>query len=257
MHIPSSDGTPIALSVTGQGPAILLVHGSGGSGAQFGALVGLLAERFTLAAMDRRGHGASGDAAEYAIGREAEDIAACLAAIGPAAVLGHSYGALCALEAARRGVPMQRLMLYEPPINTRRRYFPREMPERMRAALDGGDAEAVLVDFALNVRGASPGQVAQMRRMPGWVERCAMAPVLLRELEGVAGFALLRRDFRRMLVPTAVLTGSDSPPQYGATAAALARALPEATVFQLPGQRHSAIEGAPWMVAEVVDRFLR
>ena len=54
-----------------------------------------LAERFTVYAMDRRGRAPSGDAKEYSISNEADDIAAVVDAIGgPVVVLAHSYGAL-------------------------------------------------------------------------------------------------------------------------------------------------------------------
>src|SRR6185295_12093041 len=65
--------------------------------------------------MDRRGRGMSGDAGNYSIARELEDIEAVLAAAGSGACLvGHSYGALCSLLTASR-TPVSRLALYEPP----------------------------------------------------------------------------------------------------------------------------------------------
>lgn len=52
--------------------------------------------------MDRRGRGGSGDASTYAIDREFEDVVAVVEAAGePASLLGHSFGAVCSLEALR------------------------------------------------------------------------------------------------------------------------------------------------------------
>jgi pimeloyl-ACP methyl ester carboxylesterase len=49
-------------------------------------------------AVDRRGRGASGDSEAYAIEREYEDVAAVVDSIGESAnLLGHSFGAACAL----------------------------------------------------------------------------------------------------------------------------------------------------------------
>jgi pimeloyl-ACP methyl ester carboxylesterase len=57
-------------------------------------------ERFTVYAMDRRGRGASGDAPEYALEREFEDVAAAVDALpGPVYLYGHSFGGVCAVEA--------------------------------------------------------------------------------------------------------------------------------------------------------------
>ena len=73
-----------------------------------------LERQFTVYAMDRRGRGGSGDSADYELRREAEDVAAVIDSIGGCVnVLGHSHGALCALEAALLTAQLRRLILYE------------------------------------------------------------------------------------------------------------------------------------------------
>ena len=73
----------------------------------------------TTFSMDRRGFGASGDAAGYAIEREFEDVAAVVEAVaartgGPVALWGHSYGAGCAMGGAALTACVHPLVLYEP-----------------------------------------------------------------------------------------------------------------------------------------------
>ncbi len=52
--------------------------------------------------------------AAYALEREVEDVLAVVDAVGTGVnVLGHSHGALCAPEAARRTDRLTRLVLYE------------------------------------------------------------------------------------------------------------------------------------------------
>lgn len=255
MMIPSSDGTDLACVSGGAGPAVLMVHGSGASAAQFATLRPLLEADFTVVAFDRRGHGASGDGAGYALAREAEDIAAVMAATGARDVFAHSYGAVCALAAARAGAPIRRLVLYEPPVvTTPGAYFPPALIAQMRAAVEAGDGDAAITAFATTVRGVGPEQLAQMRRMPGWAERAAHAPVLLRELEAVAGFDATALG--KISAPTLLLRGELSAPDYVATADALLAALPDARLHVLPGQRHGAIEAAPAAVVEAVKPFL-
>ena len=61
-RVNSSDGTPIAFWRSGSGPPLVLVHGTTGAHWSFAFLSPVLAERFTLYALDRRGRGESGDA---------------------------------------------------------------------------------------------------------------------------------------------------------------------------------------------------
>src|SRR5687767_12504745 len=117
MRVASQDGTSIAVQVTGRGAPLLLVHGTTADHSRWTPLLPALEARFTVHAMDRRGRGESGDAADYSLVREFEDVAAVVDAIGgPVNLLGHSYGALCSLEAALRTSNLRKLILYEPPI---------------------------------------------------------------------------------------------------------------------------------------------
>ena len=69
-HAVSRDGTDIGYWISGEGPPLLLVHGAFGDHARWDALRPYLEPHFTVHAMDRRGRGASGDAADYAVERE-------------------------------------------------------------------------------------------------------------------------------------------------------------------------------------------
>src|SRR6188472_1793189 len=98
--VKSKDGTRIAVECAGIGPTLLFVHGGVGDRTRWTPLFPLLASRFTACAMDRRGHGASGDSPEYSLSKEAEDVTAVVKSRpGPVVVFGHSYGAVAALEA--------------------------------------------------------------------------------------------------------------------------------------------------------------
>lgn len=101
----SADGTPIAVWVQGDGPAMVMVHGSIADHTTFDPFVEALRDGLTTFCMDRRGFGASGEASPYAIERDFEDVAAVVDAVaartgGPVALWGHSYGANCAMGGA-------------------------------------------------------------------------------------------------------------------------------------------------------------
>ena len=112
----SRDGTRIAFDRYGSGPVIILISGAFADRLALEPLARSLAPYFSVVAYDRRGRGASGDTAPYAVSREIEGLgradrhhqqAAC--------VFGHSSGAALGLRAVAEGLPISRLALYEPP----------------------------------------------------------------------------------------------------------------------------------------------
>src|SRR5436190_5786548 len=113
----SKDGTAIGCFVSGSGTPMVLVHGTSADHGRWAPIMPALERHFTVYACDRRGRGASGLGEPYAIEREFEDVAAVVDGIGgPVDLLGHSYGAICALEASRLTPHLRRLVLYEPPV---------------------------------------------------------------------------------------------------------------------------------------------
>ena len=103
----SPDGVPIGLMTSGSGPPLLVVHGGMGQIEGWQPMWDALTERWTVTAMDRRGRGSSGDAADYTIEREYDDITAVADALAdrhrtPVDVFAHSYGATCTVGAAAR-----------------------------------------------------------------------------------------------------------------------------------------------------------
>ena len=108
----STDGTTIAYQRSGDGPPLVLVHGTAADHRRWAPVLPALEQQFTVCAVDRRGRGGSGDTAAYAVEQEFDDIAAVVDSLGePVHLLGHSYGALCALEAALRTRAVRTLML--------------------------------------------------------------------------------------------------------------------------------------------------
>src|SRR5205814_1374885 len=99
----------------GSGPSLVLVHGTAADHARWNIVLPRLSARYTCYVMDRRGRAESGDAREYALEREAEDVLAVVASVpGPVRLMGHSFGGLCAMEAASRTRKLSHLVLYEP-----------------------------------------------------------------------------------------------------------------------------------------------
>src|SRR5690348_16382069 len=164
--VASADGTPIAIECAGAGPSLLIVHGGTGDRTRWTPLFPLFESRFRVCAMDRRAHGASGDTLPYSLQKEVEDVVAVVAAQpGPVFVLGHSFGAVCAFEAAFQTTKIAKLALYEPPV---RAGDHSEALSRMEEMIRTGDREKALITFMTDIVQMSPDEVAAMKARPSW-----------------------------------------------------------------------------------------
>ena len=183
--VTSSDGTRIAYDRTGTGPAVILVGGafSYRSFPKTLQLAKLLASRFTVINYDRRGRGDSGDAERYAVDRELDDLAALIhAAGGSASLWGWSSGAVLALRAAARGLPIDRLALYEPPFIVADTHAtpPGDFAERLEGHVSAGDRSAAVKLYMTEGMGAPRFFVNAMRLLPVWSRLKARADPPLR-----------------------------------------------------------------------------
>jgi pimeloyl-ACP methyl ester carboxylesterase len=252
--IVSKDGTVIAFTTSGRGPPLVLVHGASADRTRWAALLPELEERRTVHAMDRRGRGDSGDAVPYAIEREFEDVAAVVDSIGKGVdLLGHSYGAICALEAALRTPSVRRLVLYEPPLPVGG-ILSEEMAERLGAMLAAGDREGVVTAFLADVVRLPPAELAALKALPSWRGRVAAAHTILREMR--SSYVFHPERFESFRTPTLLLLGGESPPFFAKATEAIRAALPASRVVALPGQRHTAMNTAPELFLREVLGFL-
>src|SRR5690349_19232890 len=179
----SKDGTPIAYQRSGSGAPLVLVHGTGGSSARWKPILPALEKHFTVYAVDRRGRGESGDGPSYAIEREFEDIAAVVDSIGDEVnLLGHSFGAVCSLEAALRTSHLRKLILYEPPLALPGiPVYPEDIINRLQAKLDAGDRQGVLMTFFREVVRMPAHELELFQASPAFSSRIAAAHTLPRE----------------------------------------------------------------------------
>ena len=214
-----------------------------------------LQEHFTVSAIDRRGRGQSGDAEEYAIEREYDDVAAVVGSAGQAVnVLGHSYGGICALEAALLTDGVRRLVLYEPPMGFLA--SPPHVVDRLQALLEEGERDELVAFFMREVAGLPSDQVELLRSLPAWEARLAMAHTIPREESASRKYTFDPDRFRGLDVPTLFLQGGDSPAPFNAAGEALRDALPDCRVVVMPGQRHAAMDTATEMFPAEVLSFL-
>lgn len=236
---------------------MLLVHGTTADHSRWQMITPELAEHFTVYAMDRRGRGDSTDGPEYHLLREAEDVAAVVSAIGEQVlVLGHSYGAVCSLEAALLTDRIHRLVLYEPPIPTGVAMYPPGLPDRMQTLIDGDQWEAALVMFFTEVVRMPDHELERFRRLPTWERRVELAPTIPREVAIDRAYRFEPARFADLRTPTLLLLGGDSPELFRRGTEVVNRAVSGSRVVVLPGQQHIAMDTNPELFLSEVIGFL-
>lgn len=253
----SRDGTPIGYLRSGSGPPLLLVHGTTADHSRWADISPRFEDRFTVHVMDRRGRGGSGDGVQYDIMREAEDVAAVVEAIGAqVSIVGHSYGAVCSLEAALRTDLIDRMVLYEPPIPTGIPMYPAGIPDRMDALIEDEEPEKALELFFREVVAMPDHELSEYRRLPMWQRRVELVATIPRELAIDRAYRFDPDRFAAMGVPTLLLLGGDSPPLFRQAIDTLEKALPSAEVVVMAGQQHIAMDTDPDLFVREVSAFL-
>ncbi len=250
--VTSADGTRIGFRRLGDGAPIVLVHGALSDHVDtWGRVIPLLAQRFTVYAMDRRGRGMSGDPAPHTIEDEAADIAAVIdTAGGRAHVVAHSWGAHCSLRAATLDDNIDRLVAYEPPPPPEHRGP--EGEAKVRDAIERGDWERFLQLFLLVPRDALP----KVKRSPRWERMLELAPATAEDLLAFWRDGFDPGRYAAVEAPTLLMAGGDSSSMYRGLVDELAGHLPDVRVETLPGQDHFGMVGDPDGFTAAVARFL-
>jgi pimeloyl-ACP methyl ester carboxylesterase len=254
--VASKDGTPIAVEITGSGPAIVLVSGGSVDRGSNAGLAAVLASDFTVYNYDRRGRGDSGDTAPYAVELEIEDIAAVIdAAGGHGHLYGSSSGAGLALEAAAAGASVDRLVLWEPPYNLDPAGRP---PADSVAQLDrmiGEGRRGDAAEFFMTRMVRLPAEfAAYARTQPWWAAQEALAHTLAYDARVMGDYSVPTATAAKVACPTIILTGGGSFPFFRPTAEALAAAMPDARTAVLDGQEHNV---DPTVLGPAIAEFLR
>lgn len=247
--VPSDDGTSISFERHGQGPPLVLLHGSSGTRRSWDRLRPYLAESFTLYVPDRRGRGSSGDAAAYNLQKEVADLQAIIEHIdGTPTVFGHSFGGLVALATAPT-TSLDGLILYEPALLVGE-HAGGDLAARMDHCLEEGrrrDAMQLFLEEA--------GGVPDVDRLHIWPDgiNFDLAETVVRENYAVEAYDLPAQP--DIAVQSLLLTGAHGPEHLRDGIFALAERLPESRLVELAEVGHIGPQTAPEQVATAVRSF--
>jgi pimeloyl-ACP methyl ester carboxylesterase len=236
---------------------VVFVHGSLSKGSDWLGVAASLKQPLTCFLMDRRGHGHSENGATaYSIEREYEDVVAVLtAAEAGASLVGHSFGAICALGAALHGA-VRRLILYEPPLPIGGLIAGENLAPYCRALADGRLEDALEIGLKKFVR--VPGDaVHAMRASSGWSRLASLVPTWPRELKAMDELASDAEEYAAISCPTLLLLGTESPEHpFRHAISALSQTLPNVRTAHLKGQSHMAMRSAQGLLAELISGFV-
>ena len=245
--VASRDDTEIAYWTSGDGPPIVLVHGTPADHTRWRPLLPYLERQVTVHAIDRRGRGASGDAPNYCLQREYEDVAAVVDAVAAASgervdLYGHSHGGIVAFGAATLTANIRKLVLYEGwPVPDPSIYaLPADVVRRMDKLLADGDRDGVVEALFRSVEEMSDEDMGALRSAPSWPGRVAAAHTVTREISGETQARLEAAQAAKISVPVLLITGEESSDPAKREVGAVAAALPDAQLLVLAEQQHIA-----------------
>ena len=237
--VTTPDGAQIAYERHGEGPPVILVSGAFGYRAltpHLPELGAALAERgVSLVAYDRPGRGESRAEPPHTLDGDLAALAALIEEIGGSAtLLGASSGAVIALAAAARGLPLDALVLWEPPLGMELGADAAQKDAELREVAARGDDDATARAFlSLHL---PPEWLEQATAGPQWPLQASTAQSLLVDTEVVTWAQSAPHDelFGGVSVPTLVLVGEETLPLMEPAAQSIVRTIPHATLRRLP-----------------------
>lgn len=257
------------VQMLGDGPPMLLLHGTGASTHSWRDIAPRLAERWRVVMPDLPGHGFTGRGSTRAttLPGMAEALGALLAALDvrPVGAVGHSAGAAIAVRMALDGhlpdaralvslngafVPFEGVMRVLSPVARLLAATPLAARVTARRAEDGRAVDRLLASTGSRLDPAGRALYARLVRSPGHVAGA---------LAMMAGWDLERlwRDLPRLAVPLRLAVGDRDgtvPPESSERAAAR---VPGAGIERLAGLGHLMHEEAPERLAMLVETLLQ
>ncbi len=254
----SADGTRIGYTKIGSGPVpVVFVHGALNTGEQWMQVAQELSEQYTCYVIDRWGRGNSEHRTDYSLEFEIADILAVLEEAGPESyVLGHSSGAIYAIEAAKRA-SVAGLILYEPPLHAFiEGPFVDETFDRIYSAFEDGKYEESLHIFLSEEARVPDEAIAEVEATPFWDHMVEHTPHSVIEWKALMQEDMDLERYRDIAVPTLMLAGTVTEEHPSFATDALDALLPETQIAMLEGEGHTANLSSPDMVSEEIDEFI-
>ena len=255
--VTSRDGTRIAYSREGRGPAVILVAAAmqfRGFDPATVEMAGLLAnEGFTVVNYDRRGRGESADTASFTLQDEIDDLSALIDAVGgEAALFGSSSGGAIVLAAAAAGLPVTKVALWEVPLGDENGTDGAEFLTGLRSRIGAGDREGTIEYY---MKDMPPEWLSGAKNSPGWATMVEIGPSLAADAEALAWAQSAPRAklWAAVTQPTVAIVGEQTLPIMISAADSIVAAIPHARQMTIRAANHG---WEPDVMAEALAGFL-
>jgi 3-oxoadipate enol-lactonase len=264
LQLAEINGAELNYELTGEGPAVALLHEGVCDLRMWDELVAALAPEFTVLRYDMRGYGES--TLPPGPFSQSGDLIALLDHVGieRAALVGVSYGGRVALDTAFVATErVTSLLLAAPGLRDHEwSRVVREFGDEEERLLDGGDIDAAT---ELNVRiwvdGPDRGPDANREEVRGRVRmmqrRAFEIQIPAYEAEPVPAENPLVVRLEDIQTPTLVVVGDADVPDFPAIADELASAMPNARMVVLPDTAHTIPLERPDEFRDLALAFLR
>jgi pimeloyl-ACP methyl ester carboxylesterase len=255
--VTSADGTRIALERTGSGAPVILVGGAFNDRSTVAALAATLAPGFAAITYDRRGRGDStNNDGDFDVNREFDDLAAVIdravieqasgtgRAGGTVSVFGHSSGGVLAIEAALRGLPVERLAVYEPSyIPASARTQPgADLYQRLVQLIGQDRRDDAVTLFQTEAVGLPAAMVEGMRSSDFWGWFTGLAHTLPYDVALHGDYEVPAARLAALRIPVLAVDGGQSPEWMRTGTRNVAASVPDGRYLTLDGQDHGVLQ---------------
>jgi pimeloyl-ACP methyl ester carboxylesterase len=256
-----ADGSELAYERYGDEQPLLLLHG-GMAPREYWQPVIPQFEEYGAVVPQRPGFGTCLDdpaetSAEDVLERETQYVETLAEDVdGDPIVMGHSFGALTAIESAT-DAPVEAVVAYEPAILPESFRAHADLAARMDSLIEQGKPEEAVkryIEQVLHPDGIDDLD-AWLAEWPVWPECVELADHVVRMNRAVEQYSL--PDSLDVDVPVLVMSGTDGPDFLRESARATHDALPRSRFVEFDGVSHNGPAEAPERIVDEVESFLR